>query len=187
MDQAEELFRRHGLRAVSLSDLAKAVGIRKPSMYHHFPGGKEELFVEVQIRMYTRVGIELSRVLKAASPDLERQLHEGAAWFLKQPPMFLLNMMHADMDELSEKSRELVSRASYGLIMQPLVQVVVKAQENGIARDIDAHSVAGAFLAMMESNTIAFQAGFGGPDLSSMVHQSIDLLTHGILSKDACG
>lgn len=101
LDKAERLFREKGYTAVSLTDLARAAGIRKPSIYHHFPGGKEELFVLVQLRMCERVGTELRRVLASTAPIIADQLHAAAHWFLSQPPMFILSMIHNDMEEMS--------------------------------------------------------------------------------------
>ena len=38
LDQALELFSKHGYDAVSVGEIAKAVGIKAPSLYNHFPG-----------------------------------------------------------------------------------------------------------------------------------------------------
>ncbi len=38
-----DLFRRNGFDGVSMADVAKATGIGKSSLYHHFPGGKDEM------------------------------------------------------------------------------------------------------------------------------------------------
>jgi TetR/AcrR family transcriptional repressor of lmrAB and yxaGH operons len=42
-----ELFRRDGFEGVSMADVARATGIGKSSLYHHFPGGKEEMAAAV--------------------------------------------------------------------------------------------------------------------------------------------
>ncbi|MEM9807575.1 MAG: TetR/AcrR family transcriptional regulator [Cyanobacteria bacterium P01_D01_bin.56] len=41
-----QLFRRHGYDGVSLAQIAKATGLGKASLYHHFPGGKAEMVRE---------------------------------------------------------------------------------------------------------------------------------------------
>ena len=38
-----ETFRTHGYDGASLSALARATGLQKASLYHHFPGGKQEM------------------------------------------------------------------------------------------------------------------------------------------------
>lgn len=185
LDVAEEMFREFGFHAVSLIDVARAVGMRKPSLYHHFPGGKEELFLAVQNRMFERVGNDLAEVLnevtEAIGPDenlLERGLHRASEWFLERPPMFLLSMIHHDMPALDEETRSELIRSSYGVVMRPIVDLVIDAQRRGDARQIEPHSVAGGFLSVFEGTIIASRANLGG-DLHEMVRVGVDLLAHG--------
>lgn len=43
LDKALELFASHGYDSVSMGDIARAVGIKAPSLYNHFPG-KQAIF-----------------------------------------------------------------------------------------------------------------------------------------------
>lgn len=43
LDRLLETFRRKGYDGASLSDLMQATGLQKGGLYHHFPGGKEEM------------------------------------------------------------------------------------------------------------------------------------------------
>jgi AcrR family transcriptional regulator len=38
-----DLFRQYGYDGVSLSKIAQATGLGKASLYHHFPGGKDDM------------------------------------------------------------------------------------------------------------------------------------------------
>jgi TetR/AcrR family transcriptional regulator, transcriptional repressor for nem operon len=51
IDDATSIVRRRGYAGFSYADLAEAVGIRKPSIHHHFPF-KEDLGVEI-VDVYT--------------------------------------------------------------------------------------------------------------------------------------
>ncbi len=42
-----ELFRAYGYDGVSISQISDATGLGKSSLYHHFPGGKEQMANEV--------------------------------------------------------------------------------------------------------------------------------------------
>ncbi|GJL77462.1 MAG: TetR family transcriptional regulator [Nitrospinaceae bacterium] len=43
MDRLTEVFRLHGYEGASLSRIAEATGLKRASLYHRFPGGKEEM------------------------------------------------------------------------------------------------------------------------------------------------
>jgi|CXWL01.1.fsa_nt_gi AcrR family transcriptional regulator len=51
-----ELFRQRGYEGVSIGDISIATGLGKSSLYHHFPGGKEEM-AEAVIA-FTRTALE---------------------------------------------------------------------------------------------------------------------------------
>jgi TetR/AcrR family transcriptional regulator, lmrAB and yxaGH operons repressor len=42
-----EIFRREGYDGASLAELSKATGLGKSSLYHYFPGGKEDMVSQV--------------------------------------------------------------------------------------------------------------------------------------------
>jgi AcrR family transcriptional regulator len=50
IDAADALLHQHGYLGVSMDAIAEAVGIRKASLYHHFPAGKDELILEIANR-----------------------------------------------------------------------------------------------------------------------------------------
>jgi TetR/AcrR family transcriptional regulator, lmrAB and yxaGH operons repressor len=43
IDQLGKVFRIHGYEGASLSLIAEATGLKRASLYHRFPGGKEEM------------------------------------------------------------------------------------------------------------------------------------------------
>ncbi|MFW5693809.1 MAG: TetR/AcrR family transcriptional regulator [Alkalispirochaeta sp.] len=179
LDAAEGLFRERGFQAVTLTDVAQAVGIRKPSLYYHFPEGKEQLFVAVQERMFQRIGDQLELAIQAAPPSLDAQLQHAAKWFFQRPPLFLLAMIHHDMPALSEEHRKSLTAMSYGVIMRPLVQAVQTAVESGEIREVNPHVVAGGFISLLEGTTIAARAGFGH-NVEEMMVASLDMVMNGL-------
>ena len=72
---AAELLARRGLQATSFSEVLERSGAPRGSVYHHFPGGKDELF-----------GSALDLAGERAIDVLERKAgvpaEEMAAWFL---------------------------------------------------------------------------------------------------------
>jgi AcrR family transcriptional regulator len=46
---AEHRLAARGYTSVTLKDIANQLGIKQASLYYHFPGGKENLYMEVMI------------------------------------------------------------------------------------------------------------------------------------------
>ncbi len=51
LEAALLLFRRNGYHGVGVSDILKGASLPKGSLYHHFPGGKDQIAVEVITRV----------------------------------------------------------------------------------------------------------------------------------------
>lgn len=50
LDKLSDVFREVGYEAASLAMLSEASGLKKASLYHRFPGGKEQMAQEVMAR-----------------------------------------------------------------------------------------------------------------------------------------
>ena len=76
-----ELFRRHGYTGTGMKQIVQAANAPFGSLYHHFPGGKEELGREVILRggaMYAELFAQIAR--EAEGPlEYVRDVFEGAA------------------------------------------------------------------------------------------------------------
>jgi len=53
LDRIMDSFRKHGYDGASLATLSKRTGLGKSSLYHHFPGGKEQMAIEVLAHLNT--------------------------------------------------------------------------------------------------------------------------------------
>jgi TetR/AcrR family transcriptional repressor of nem operon len=71
IDVATSQVRRQGYSAFSYADLADAVGIRKPSIHHHFPT-KEDLGVALVATYTKRFSDELERIDAEIGTVIER-------------------------------------------------------------------------------------------------------------------
>ena len=47
LDHIADVFRAYGYEGASLNHIAKATGLKRASLYHRFPGGKEEMATAV--------------------------------------------------------------------------------------------------------------------------------------------
>jgi len=152
LQAARQLFMAHGYRAVSTRQVAEAVGLTQPALYHHF-ATKEELYVAVALAELARLRAGLERIARRDTPTDERL--RGAARFLLTTVDYDFPMMHHDMRaELGEGAQRRLGEAFYGGIIGPLATIFADGQRDGTLRDasaggIGAREAAGLFMSFV--------------------------------------
>lgn len=92
LQRLTEVFRERGYEGASYAILISATGLVKASLYHRFPGGKEEMvdtvlsradreFMDYVLRPAWEAGPPAKRVRKIAQ-RLEKFYHSGSRWCL---------------------------------------------------------------------------------------------------------
>jgi AcrR family transcriptional regulator len=194
LDTAAHLFHERGYKSITMRDIAAEVGIRQPSLYYHFPQGKEELFVEVTRQAFKQHQRGLTHAIASADPDLQSQLLAVSEWFASRPPLHLLSMMHTDMPELSDEHRRHVFETASETVFQPIAAIFSRAATFQEIHPVDPHLLAGTFLAMLDGFAQAEQGNLGGLSRQEMARQMIPVLLNGLRlgyraaegDKDAC-
>src|SRR5262245_29448296 len=96
---ARSLIMAQGYAAVSMQQIAAAVGVNKATLYHHFRD-KEDLFVSVMASEFTRSAGELASAI-ARGHSLREQLRYAAD--------HILASHHGDFGRMSADLREHVA------------------------------------------------------------------------------
>lgn len=175
---AEMLFRQHGYNVVTMRDIAEEVGIRQASLHYHFPS-KEQLFITVIEQVFERHRNGLHRALNEAGSDLRTQLYAASSWFISQPPIHFLSLMHTDMPVLSKEQNQRLSLIAQQSIFEPISQAFIMAQEQGQIRYVKPNILAGFFLSIMDGINYASTL----PETSSkdvMASQMVSVLLDGL-------
>lgn len=68
LEKAEEMIHDKGFLAMSLRDLANAVGVRAASLYYHFPF-KEDILFAIAVRHMQRLLADTQKALAPVAPD----------------------------------------------------------------------------------------------------------------------
>src|ERR1700742_2919509 len=71
MADARRLFREHGYLGTALSDVVTESAAPRGSIYFHFPGGKEELAIEVTLLHASGRIAQINRAAAAATSPAE--------------------------------------------------------------------------------------------------------------------
>ena len=180
LDAAERLFHERGYSAVSMADIAEATGIRKASLYHHVPGGKEELFVEVSVRTFERHKEGISKALAQAEAEFKAQLQAASRWMIDHAPLGLLAMLQNDMPELTEEHAMGLEGQLMTSLWQPLTQVFEAAKERGEIRMVDTDTFVGAFISMMDGLTYIGTTKVATRPMEEVADELIDMMLNGL-------
>lgn len=174
LNVAERLFSERGYTGVTLRDIATELGMRQASLYHHVPGGKEELFVEVTERGLARHQHELERAIESAGADLRQRLAASGDWLLSQPPINLARITRSDMPAISPAHAERLGQALYQAVLAVLERIFTDAGIHAPHPTL----LAGSFLSIVEA--IHDAQRYTDMPRTEMLRSMIDVLLYGL-------
>ncbi|MCC5668371.1 TetR/AcrR family transcriptional regulator [Nostoc sp. CHAB 5784] len=107
------LFRQYGYDGATLSKISEATGLGKASLYHHFPGGKDEMVNAVLSYLEGKLEQHILQALRSEGDALTRfqrmcdhisELYEEG----KQPCLFAILLMGSARDVFHTKLQTLL-------------------------------------------------------------------------------
>jgi AcrR family transcriptional regulator len=188
VDAAGKLFMQRGYTAVSITDIIKAAGITKPTLYYYFPD-KEELFVQTGLRELAYMGERL-RDAAARSPEISGKLHALAQVMMDPRTGDMRMMRHEMFEHLGHAQQMRLARAFQSQLFRPVEQVMQLGLEQGILNRYNAATLAAMFIGMAESfsefippqvqNEWEASAEASYTKVTLSVQALIDLFLHGV-------
>lgn len=159
LTEADSVVRRLGYAGFSYADLAERVGIRKPTIHHHFPA-KEDLGEAVVAAYTDRFKQHLADIIASFSGAPER-LHAYAGLYrtgLEAGKTCLCGVLASELAGLPERVR-LGVRRFFELNAQWLELVLTEGQAAGSIRsDANARSQAAAVLSGLQGAMLVARA-----------------------------
>jgi AcrR family transcriptional regulator len=138
LDLAEGLFNEMGYDGVSLRDLARELGIKHASLYHHVPGGKQQLYIAVMERTLHRHRVGIETAIRETQGSIVDKMRAVAAWILGQPPFDEHRMRTQDLPHLPPEQQQALSFLAFRSFQQPVRDVLLIARQQG---EIDLHNI----------------------------------------------
>ncbi|GAB4511704.1 MAG: hypothetical protein Tsb0026_15030 [Sulfuricaulis sp.] len=189
---AETLFAEHGFDAASMSAIAERAGVSKANIFHHF-NSKHALYQAVlrnAIREVTRQLKHMASHSGAVSADIAQFAQSHLAGILEHDQFARLILREVLSDMPQEQLK--IAQQVFGENFSELVTILCRGQERGELRsDIDPAMVAmllvGADVFFFQVNKIFrhFPEVNFADDPARYSRMAVDLLLHGILTRDA--
>ncbi len=73
IEEAEKMFRKHGVRTITMDDIARRLGISKKTIYQHFTD-KDDLVYQVTLHNMTREANDYDCIIQTASNPIQEML-----------------------------------------------------------------------------------------------------------------
>lgn len=182
IEAAADLFARRGYAAVSLGEIAAAVGVTKAALYHHFPS-KEALYAEVMREALRRIGDAIRQTVRSPGSAAEKiqRLTEVAVLYVDREAD-LDAMMRDAAEHLPGTARREIGDAHRGLMaaLEELMRDGIAAGELA-ARDPDL--LAHAYWSLLAGFTgrAGSEAGYQGrPETAEAV---VDIFLRGAAAR----
>ncbi|WP_313613780.1 TetR/AcrR family transcriptional regulator [Agrobacterium sp.] len=139
IDAAAALFRRRGFIPVSMIEVAQAVGLSKPGLYHHWPN--KEALLQVIARLSGELLLRQIDDVRKNFDDPEQRMRAYVRTRLE------IVAHHQDLFTVTWQERALLSSASFGELSrmaeryrQEIRQLIDEAKQAGfIRKDADTH------------------------------------------------
>ena len=175
IQKAEKLFFKNGYRSVALQDLASELGIKPASLYYHFKGGKEEIYLAV---IQSRAASFKTSIESIAfrTEGLENVLLEFGYWYLVQPPMNMSLIAEFDMPHLSARGRRIAMEAIGANVFAPLGQLFTRFSPQ-LRPDFNPMQLVGTFSVLL--NSVRTSSKMSGMDSKKSLEYVVRLFLHG--------
>lgn len=186
LETARSALARYGPRKVSLTDVARELGVTKAALYHHFPGGKREILGAVFDAEGDRI-LARMRAAAAAAKDPRDRLRAAVTAKLGHLAGLreLLGVGEAVGREIQELC-ELQERRFAAGERTLFEEILEDGQRRGIFREASRERLArGLQSALHDLETTLV---FAGPEeMESTVDELFDVLFHGIVRPQTGG
>jgi TetR/AcrR family transcriptional regulator len=127
---AQALFAERGYRGTSLRDIAKRIGIKAPSLLHHFPS-KQQLYLAVLDKMFESLEDAANRIAwgRESRQERMRQAVGDTIDFIASHPNFV-RIMWKEMADESGVGRQVLKRRLPPLF-STAVNFIFRGQRDG--------------------------------------------------------
>ncbi len=172
LEVAEQRLQLEGYRAVSMEAVAQGVGIRKASLYHHFPGGKDELMMVVAERFVAREEAGFSAAIGSAHSAF-LQLEALARWVFSEGRQ-TESLLREAVRYMPKAHQQRIGEHFFRRLFLPVQGVLERGVSQGEFRvhdtELSAYAFMGLLSEMSHSSHLKASANLEGRLLNLFIH-----------------
>ena len=177
IEAADALLHQYGYMGTSMDAIAERIGIRKASLYYHFPNGKDQIMLEIGERLIEHDRHGFQNALET-SGTVREKLEAMAAFNFKDTRQ-TNRVLRDAMRFMPTAHQQRLGAEFYSAIFDPVHAVIKAAVASGELRSHDTRFSAFSFLSLLsEMNDPAQQAIW-----NDLPQQIVDLLLDGLKNK----
>lgn len=141
--RAESLFIEKGYKGVSMKEVAGALEVTPAALYYHFPGGKEDLFLDIVKNMFEEWTAGLAQAVEPGQ-NIREKLHLLTRYFVTRPSEQATMMMRDVHIQLKDEKKKQQVWEHYGkTYVQAITAIFQEAIDRGeLTPHIPAHTLA---------------------------------------------
>lgn len=176
LEIATRLFIAQGYRGISMREIAEAVGVSKPAIYHHFRD-KEALFLAILNRNVQGLSATIQQAHQM-SADSVAALERIIRIILEQPveQRAVLRLATQDMVHLGDLARQKFIEQYYVTFLGTIRTVIEQGVAAGELRAIDPAVATWALLGIL----FPYSNNNSPPATEAIIQQVIAIFLHGV-------
>ncbi len=177
LEAAQRLFVEQGYKGLSMREIAAAVGVSKPALYHYF-ADKEALFLAI-LGSYLDVMEGVLADAREASTSSTECLQTIVRGILRQPleQRSILRLASVEMVHINQEARAAFNVRYHAQFLGPIGDVIAGGVASGEFRSVEPALATWAFLGILYPY---FSSSGGPPPTEAVIAQVIDFYLHGI-------
>ncbi|MGY3716855.1 TetR/AcrR family transcriptional regulator [Sutcliffiella cohnii] len=181
IEAAKRSFAQHGYEGTTLAQIAKEVGIQKPSIYNHFKS-KNDLYLYVADTVMDALLMRMKDTFEQHINDnLETRLYllfKNSCNFIlnKQEGMMYVRFLLFPPLELKEEAKAIVKRGD-NAIEEIINKFYTEGKDKGILRDIPIQTFRSAFYLLLDG---LFTESFIYDDFLNRFEEAWTVFWHGM-------
>jgi len=137
-----------GSNALSMEGIARVLGVRTPSLYHHFPGGRDEMVLAVADHHSRMDGVAIEVIMAEPGSDREK-LVKVARHFATTANIHPYHILTEQRKTLKPDAHSELQRLFAERVEAPLTRLIVNGQREGTFRKIDPQLCVRIFLSLL--------------------------------------